>query len=200
MHPPGVWGRQELRRLGIVPDQADRVQRAQAGDRQAYAALVRHWSGPVLAICLARVERSAAEDLAQDAFLRAFAALSQLREPARFGGWLCNIARRLCLDWLKAGARRSLPFSALGAAGTPSHFVGDDQGPPGIAERNEQVSELLQAVDALPDKLREVIVHYYYEDISYRQLGERLGVSSATINQRLTRARLLLRERLGAVP
>ena len=53
-------------------------------------------------------------------------------------------------------------------------------------------------VEALPEPLRQAIMLYYYDDISYRELGELLGVSAATINARLTKARSILRQRLTA--
>jgi RNA polymerase sigma-70 factor (ECF subfamily) len=56
---------------------------------------------------------------------------------------------------------------------------------------------LLAAVDALPDDCRQVVLLYYYNDLTYRDLAHMLGVSPATINARLTRARALLRERLS---
>ena len=53
------------------------------------------------------------------------------------------------------------------------------------------------AVEALPEDYREVILLYYYEDVTYRDLAQALGVSPATINARLTKARAMLRERLS---
>ena len=55
----------------------------------------------------------------------------------------------------------------------------------------------MAAVEALPEDYREVLLLYYYEDVTYRDLAETLGVSPATINARLTKARAMLRERLG---
>jgi RNA polymerase sigma factor (sigma-70 family) len=53
-------------------------------------------------------------------------------------------------------------------------------------------------VEALPEDLRQAVMLYYYDDLTYRELGSLLGVSAATINARLTKARNLLRQRLGA--
>ena len=52
-------------------------------------------------------------------------------------------------------------------------------------------------MEALPEEYREVVMLYYYEDVTYRDLAQLLGVSAATINARLTKARALLRERLS---
>ena len=63
-------------------------------------------------------------------------------------------------------------------------------------EKAEDDEELHLAISALPEECREVLLLYYYDDVTYQDLAEMLQVSSATINARLTRARTLLRERL----
>ena len=82
---------------------SDLVRLAQGGQLAAYEELVRRWSARVLAVCHARV-RSAhtAEELAQEALLRGLSAIDTLEDPAKFGPWLCGIASRACLDWLKS--------------------------------------------------------------------------------------------------
>jgi len=68
------------------------------------------------------------------------------------------------------------------------------------ADRAEQLRLLMAEVEALPDEYREVVMHYYYQDITYRELADALGVSAATVNARLTKARAMLRERLTRSP
>jgi len=76
-----------------------------SGRVESYDPLVRRWAARVLAVCHARVGRAdAAEDLAQEALLRGLRALPTLSDPEKFGPWLCGIAVRCCLDWLKASA------------------------------------------------------------------------------------------------
>jgi RNA polymerase sigma-70 factor (ECF subfamily) len=60
----------------------------------------------------------------------------------------------------------------------------------------DELSALMEAVDQLPDSLREALLIYYYCDVTYEDLGTMLGVSSATVNARLTKARSVLREKL----
>jgi RNA polymerase sigma-70 factor (ECF subfamily) len=175
------------------------VRQTLAGQTEAYAELVRRWTGRVMALCHARLRRAdAAEDLAQEALLRGFRALATLAEPEKFGAWLCGIAVRACLDWLKARQRTQIPFSALAPDGNPDQFLGSQQATADDAlEHAEELQQLMAEVEALPDEFREVVMLYYYEDVTYRDLAQLLGVSTATINARLTRARALLRERLG---
>ncbi len=65
-------------------------------------------------------------------------------------------------------------------------------------ESRESRHQLLSAVEALPETLREIVMLYYYNDLTYQDLAELLGVSAATVNARLTQARATLRERLNA--
>ena len=177
----------------------DLVRQTLAGRAQAYEELVRRWAGRITALCHAKVGRAdAAEDMAQETLLRGYRSLCSLGEPEKFGNWLCGIAVRTCLDWLKSKQRTQIPFSALGPNYNPESFVPSRPEMDGVAlDREEELQQLMAAVEALPEDYREVILLYYYEDVTYRDLAQTLGVSPATINARLTKARAMLRERLS---
>jgi RNA polymerase sigma-70 factor (ECF subfamily) len=177
------------------------------GAASAYEALVRRWATRVVAVCHSRVGRAAAaEDLAQETLLRGFKALPTLAEPEKFGPWLCGIATRTCLDWLKKSERTevSLDQSPAGSNGemTPTsgeaRFAAATATPDQQVEHEDEVSRMMAEVEKLPDPLREALMLYYYEDCTYQDLAKQLGVSTATVNARLTQARQLLRDRLGA--
>jgi RNA polymerase sigma-70 factor (ECF subfamily) len=174
---------------------ADLVRQTLAGRTEAFAELVRRWAARVTALCHAKAGRTAADDLAQETLLRGFRALSTLTDPERFGAWLCGIALRTCLDWLKAKERSVVLFSALGS-GSPPEFTGADESAGDCLDRAEDRRRVLAAVEALPEAYRTAILLYYYDDLTYRELAGLLGVSPATVNARLTKARALLRERL----
>lgn len=172
----------------------DLVRQTLAGRTDAFAELVRRWAGRITALCHVKAgNKDAADDLAQETLLRGFRSLRTLDNPDKFGPWLCGIATRACLDWLKSAQRRTVPFSVLGDDYQPD-FISD--GRPG-ADAERELRRLLAAIEALPEPFRQVIMHYYYEDRSYRELGEHLGVSAATINARLSKARALLRQQLA---
>jgi len=181
-----------------TPD-GELVGQALAGDARAADSLARRWAPRVVACCRARVGNvNAVEDLAQEALLRGFRSLEELRDPGRFGAWLRGIAGRVCLDWLKNGRRRQVPFSSLG----DNHQV--DAALSSRADAAESpidaadaAADLLRQVDGLPDEYREVLLLYYYDDVTYHDLAELLGVSAATVNARLTKARALLRRRMS---
>src|SRR3954452_24133761 len=105
---------------------AELVRQARAGRAEAYAELVRRWAARVTALCHAKVGKAhLADDLAQETLLRGFRALGSLTDPDRFGAWLCGIALRTCLDWLKAKKNAQIPFSALAPGQNPDDYLHD---------------------------------------------------------------------------
>ncbi len=170
------------------------VQRGRAGDSDAIAELVRRWSARVLAVCHARVRRrDIAEELSQEALLRGFRKLASIQSNDRFGPWICSIARHVCLDWLKSKQSSQKPFSEFEEEGAPLLMGGDSTSEQ--VEQDDEFAWLMRQVHQLNDKQREVMMLFYYDGMSYQELADLLGVSSATINARLTKARAKLRER-----
>ena len=167
------------------------VRRVRAGEPAAYGQLARRWAARVLAVCHARVGRGAAEDLAQEALLRGLRSLPSLADPEKFGPWLVGIAVRTCLDWLKSAQRTEVSLDAM-PAGHEAQVDGD------AIDRRERAEQLMREVERLPHAYREVLMLYYYQDCTYQELADMLGVSAATINARLTKARAMLRERMMA--
>jgi RNA polymerase sigma-70 factor (ECF subfamily) len=173
---------------------AELVRRTLAGRSEAYEELVRRWAGRVTALCHAKIGcASAADDVAQESLLRAYRALRSLSEPDKFGAWLCRIATHACVNWLKSKQRGQVPFSTLGPEQQPADYL---CAPEPDRERDEQIEEIKAAVAGLPDIYRQVVLLYYHQDVTYRDLADMLGITTATVNARLTRARVMLRERL----
>ncbi|HKB01628.1 MAG TPA: RNA polymerase sigma factor, partial [Gemmataceae bacterium] len=123
-----------------------------------------------------------------------YRALHTLSDPAKVGTWLMGIGLRAALDWLKAKERSTVPFSGLGPDRPVEALISREESDP-AADADER-RRLMVEVEALPETLRQAVMLYYYDDLSYRELGELLRVSAATINARLTKARSILRERL----
>ncbi len=174
------------------------VRQALTGQPHCYGELARRWSARVLALCHAKTGSShAAEDLAQEGLLRGYRALGTLKEPDKFGPWLCGIAQRVCFDWLKNKQTAQVPFTNFGEGCNPADYLtsaaADDQS----AQHAEELHRLMQEVERLPEQYREVLMLYYYQDVTYQELAKMLDVSAATINARLTKARALLRQRLS---
>ena len=167
------------------------VRRAVAGDRAAQGALARGSFARLVALCQSRVgQRADAEELAQEALLRAIRSLSQLAAVESFDAWLRGIAVHLCLDWHRGRGRdKRLPLdtSLDRTASDPAQLAA-------TADENEQ---LRQQIQELPPELQEVLYLHYYDQLSYDEMAGWLGVARATVNERLAKARGLLRVRLS---
>ncbi|WP_020470763.1 RNA polymerase sigma factor [Zavarzinella formosa] len=166
------------------------------GSVDAYAQLARRWGHRIAAICHSKVRRAdVADDLTQETLFRGYRSLNTLTDRDRFGTWLMGIAVRASLDWLKASERKTVVFTAL----SPDKNVDGVSRSDHVAEleHRDECRRLMREVECLPEDLRQALMLYYYEDMTYRQLGELLGISAATVNARLTKARLILRERLS---
>ncbi len=174
------------------------VRQALQGVRSATDELVGRWAARVLAFCHTRVgDAHVAEDLAQEALLRGLRSLKSLESPEKFGSWLCGIAVRVCLDWRKAKQSTQVPFTALERNGRFDAAADDERGSAAQVDRSDELRRLMHEVEALPEKHREALLLYYYQDVTYQDLADLLEVSTATVNARLTEARAMLRRRLS---
>ncbi|WP_435014960.1 RNA polymerase sigma factor [Xanthomonas arboricola] len=168
---------------------------AAAGCQQAYGRIVRACQNTVTAIALAITrDIAASEDIAQEAFLRAWQRLAQLHQPASFLPWLRQITRNLARDWLRANRHRALSGEAadlaIAMAADPA---------PSPADQLLQVEEEIAALDiisALPEESRETLLLFYREGQSSRQVASLLGLSDAAVRKRLSRARASVRGEL----
>jgi RNA polymerase sigma-70 factor (ECF subfamily) len=184
----------------MLKSDGELVHQVLQGERPACEELVRRWSARVLAFCHARVgNHHVAEDLAQEALLRGLRGLKTLESPEKFGTWLCGIALRVCLDWRKAKHSSQVPFTVLAANGELEGLATSNEGTAEAeVDQRDDARRLLEEVQTLSENHREILMLYYYQDVTYRELAEMLGVSVATVNARLTQARAILRERLIA--
>ena len=174
------------------------VRQALDGHQAAQDQLVRRWAPRVLAVCHARVgRRCAAEDLAQETLLRGLTHLKTLQQPDKVGPWLRGIASRVCLDWLRSRSREQTSLGRVQADLVQNTVRGDAE--VGRIEHDESRERLLAEVDALPDELREPLLLFYYDDVTYEQIAQILEVSRATVNARLAKARSLLAKRLAGL-
>jgi RNA polymerase sigma-70 factor (ECF subfamily) len=135
--------------------------------------------------------REEAEDVAQEAFLRAHRAFGSLRDRERFRAWMVKVAFRLALDRRRGARRRTRHEEAAGMDAATA--VGSVEDEAARAEIRERVGE---AVDALPDKLRIVTVLAAIEEHDLAEVSRLLGLPEGTVKSRLHRARRTLAETL----
>lgn len=178
-----------------APD-AELVRQVVNGRPDAYGELARRWAPRVMAVCHARVRcQASAADLAQETLLRGLRDLGTLKTADKFGAWLRGIADRVCLDWLKSKQQTQVPFTRLGNDPLSVAAAGDRVG--AAIEQADEIKKLMAEVESLPESQREAVMLFYYGEMTYQEMADLLGVSTATINARLTEARALLRKRLG---
>jgi RNA polymerase sigma-70 factor (ECF subfamily) len=168
------------------------VQRARRGDEAAFEGLVRRHYRAAYAVALAQLgNQMDAEDVCQDAFVRALERLDEIRDPAKFAGWLLQIVRNRAhnfRDYRKVRAAQPLEHAAASAPDNP----GRD------AERAELREELQSALDELSPIQREVVLLHDLEGWKHREIAEALEISEGMSRQHLMGARRNLRELLGA--
>jgi RNA polymerase sigma-70 factor (ECF subfamily) len=176
-----------------LADDASLVARLRAGDGPAFEELVTVYQHRVFGIALRMLgNRAEAEEIAQETFLRAHRALGEFRGEARLGTWLYAIASRLCLNRLGSGRRRHERSDEMALSQAPAE--GADAA--GALERDELQAALREAVAALPEDRRIVVVLRDLEGLSYEDVAEILGLPLNTVRSRLHRARLDLKAKL----
>lgn len=173
----------------------DWVRQAQAGDRsdknRAFDRLVRDYRGMVYGIAYTRVsDAQLAEDVAQEAFLTAYARITQLKDVSAFPAWL----RRIALTQVDR-INRAQPHEAL----DENALADPAAGPEAQVQAQELRARVRAAVASLPATQRAVTSDFYLEGQSQREISERLGVPLATVKKRLQYARAHLRGLLAGI-
>ena len=188
------------------------VRRAQRKDAAAFAQLIARHERAALAVAFGVLcDATAAGDVVQEAFVRAWERLADLKEPARFGPWLCGIVRNMGIDALRrsrneptaasaAPARRDARVGRDGPGGGPVGHGGNGYCPDPSEDltRRERDQAVAAALDTLDDVSRSAVVLRYYDGMSSKQIGDLLGLAPAAVDMRLTRARRQLKEKLSS--
>jgi len=174
----------------------DVVRDVRQGNRDAFGRLVRAYQGRLFGLVMMMVrDRAGAEEVAQDAFLRAFTHLAHYDDRRPFYPWLAAIAVRLSQNWLVARGRTvRREGTALDSAPEPAADAGALSG----LVADERRRELWAAVASLSSGERTAVVLFYRDELAVGDVARALGVTAGTIKTLLFRARRHLRERLGA--
>ena len=154
-------------------------------DQEAWASLVRRYARRIFAICYGKIGKpDDAEDLAQETFARGFSRIRTLKDGEQFRPWLSQIARNLCVDFLRRKRPVEVELDECREAVHPESGV------------NPEYLELRQAIEKLPEQLRTPLLSYYIGGQNTNEIAETLGVAQATVHTRISRARKELRRLL----
>jgi RNA polymerase sigma-70 factor, ECF subfamily len=175
--------------VSAFEDEAD-IAKVLAGEVAAFEGVVRRWEGPLvnLAYRFCR-DRGRAEEMAQEAFLRAYRALGQWRKDAAFSTWLFSLATNLYCSELRRIPARTVP---LEEAPEPIDARASDGG----LEDADRDRAVRRAVFTLPAKYREAVVLFYFHEMDVPAAARSLGLPEGTVKARLFRGRQMLRGRL----
>lgn len=169
------------------------VRRVLDGHDEAFEGIVERWQGPLVNLAFRFCRNAAwAEELAQEAFVRAYRSLGRWRGDAAFSTWLIALATNVCRSGLRRKRLPSVPLDALSD-------VADWRTEEGDLERRERETFVREAVKALPPKYRDAVVLYYFHEMSLEQAASSLGLPQGTVKSQLFRARKLLEKHLGSL-
>jgi RNA polymerase sigma-70 factor (ECF subfamily) len=179
----------------LADDEA--VARVRAGDREAFASLLRRYQDKVYSIVSNYVGAGEdALDLTQEAFVKAYSQLPRFKGQSSFYTWLYRIAVNVSIDHMrKRSTRRSLSLEQVVESGVQIEGQASLD-PQEAAERQALGDALREALDVLPERLRSVVIFHDVEGMTHEEIGQVLGCSVGTAKSRLSRARAELRRRL----
>ena len=158
----------------------------------AYAGLVKVYSRRVFAICLGMLGNiHDAEDVAQQALLKGFIDIEQLRDSDHFGAWIGRIARNLCVDLIRRRKREQIAFAKSQAPSYREREAASEGS-------SKKYPELEYTLAKLPRRYRLALMLYYFDGRSSENIAETLQISQAAVYARISRARKRLRKLLEA--
>ena len=164
------------------------IREVRSGDQEAFGQLVmRYERGQRAVIAQIVSDIHVAEDLAQDAFVKAFQNLNRLQNPSRFGTWLYKIARNEALMWIRRKPKIT--------EGSLSEDMSLEQSNGRLSEASEQ---LLELVMTLPPQQQHVVLLRYFEGHPVGDIAKMIGRPIGTVTKQLSRAHDRLRRQMEA--
>ncbi len=164
------------------------IEDCKRGDRKALGQLYRQYAGKLLNVCRHYIkDESVAEDVLHDAFIIIFTSIKDLKDTSRLEGWLIAIVRNQCLKYLRSIGQKEVPLENI------TEILYSDSQP----ERKEvDLQTLFDAIDALPERSREVFKLSVLDGYSHIEIGEKLGIAPHSSSSQLFRAKMQLQKML----
>ena len=175
----------------------DLIAKCIAGEVEVYQVLVDRYSSRIVNVAYMMIgDRHEAEDVAQDAFIRAYKALPKFQHKAKFSSWLYQIALNLCKDFLKSKARSIKKMDDEKLQALEKRMEGSVSQVLLAAELSEGIRDVIYG---LPELYREVFVLRHLQGVDYDDVAEITNVPADTVRVRAYRARELLRSSLAPI-
>jgi len=186
----------------VSSEERSLIERCKRGDLGAFNDLVRRYEKQVYNFAYRLTNNyDDANDVAQEAFLRAFNAIGSFRGDASFSTWLFRITTNVFLDDRKkarAHPQTSLDeYMELDESSVARQVEDTSPGPQALTEEAERTQILGDAITSLPDYQRAMVVLYHTQQKSYEEIAEMMDLPIGTVKSRLNRARLALKEKLS---
>ncbi|MAK55017.1 MAG: RNA polymerase sigma factor RpoE [Pusillimonas sp.] len=183
---------------------AELVARVQRGDKRAYDLLVLKYQRKIMRLLSRMIrEPSEVEDVAQEAFIKAYRALPQFRGDSAFYTWLYRIAINTARNWQASSQRRPMSSSIVSNEDDETFDqidnLTDISTPESVLASRQVVSTVNAAIDALPEELRTAIVLREIEGMSYEDIAQTMGCPIGTVRSRIFRAREAIAAQLRPV-
>lgn len=178
------------------------IELAQAGDESAYQNILERYTPLLAGYFAGKTDRSATEDLVQEVFMSAFRNIRTLRSSSKLGPWLLGIARNKLKDFYRSRVRDRELGEALHMEMGPDDRHGQDvaDSTPNPAERaqtNELEALAMKSLGELKDMYRVILYLRLFEELSYVEIANRLGLRDGTVRIRARRGFQNLRRKLA---
>ena len=173
---------------------------------EPFAELMRRYQRMVYALALSLVRPDDVDDVAQDAFLRAFRNLDLLADPAKFGVWLRRITFGVAIDHVRTDRARGRPVASVGGSGLEGEGGEEMEAVDGALsplqriEQNEVAAHVRAALERMPARYRVPLTLYHIDGLSQAKVARTLGVPEATVRSLVARARKKLARLLANTP
>ena len=164
---------------------------------EAFAALRTAYKCKLHQLCVILLrDRALAEDVLQESLLRIYQALDRYDGRASLYTWMYAITRNQCCSALARRRRDPLSLAEADRESTPEHAGANDPNPQETAIRQEDVDQVRDLVERLPELYRQVVLPFYWGDRSVSEVAKLLSLPEGTVKTRLHRARAILEDRL----
>ncbi|WP_162463201.1 sigma-70 family RNA polymerase sigma factor [Paenibacillus psychroresistens] len=173
-----------------IQTEIEHIKKSIYGDQQSYSVLVRKYSNAIYSVAYSILnDFHAAQDIAQDAFVKAWFNIDQLKDPSKFGAWVISIARNLCNDRLRKHKILEMPLNE--AFDIPDEVTLEE-----IINRKSDSETIWRAVSVLDKKYRFITLMYFIGGFNAREISKLLEIPVPTVESRLRRSKALLKKEL----